>query len=262
MIGSIPGLILATAFAAAAIGESPSREDPEVVVYAAISLRDVLTEIAPQCERETGARLVFNFAASGELARQILAARKADLFFSADDLWMDQLANAGLVEAGSRRSLLSNRLVVVAPAGLTGVAALSSPADLAGDWMKRLAIAEPRQVPAGRYAKQWLERAGLWDDVRDRVAPSLDARAALAAVESGAASAGIVYQTDAARSARARVIFSITGPDAPTITYPLAVLTSRPHGSLPRVVAEWFSGPQSRAAFLRAGFLLPGLSGK
>lgn len=255
-----PGLLVLPLLAGGG-GGRPARLDREVIVYAATSLRDALTGLAAACERATGARLVFNFGASSDLARQILAARKADIFFSADEAWLDHLASAGMVEAGTRRTVLSNRLVVVVPAGSTGgPEGPASAEDLAGPWVKRLSIGEPFQVPAGRYAMAWLRSAGVWDRLADRVAPAIDARAALAAVESGAASAGIVYRTDAALSRKVRVLHEVAGPDAPRIAYPLAVLAPRPHDSGPAEVADWLSGLEARAAFHRAGFIDPGSS--
>jgi molybdate transport system substrate-binding protein len=129
---------------AAAGGES------ETIVYAAASLRDVLQELAPACGKANGTRLVFNFAGSGELAYQIETMNKADVFFAADTVTMDEVARAGLVDQSSRRTPLSNRLVVIGPTDTT--ASVKAVADLAAPWVKRLALAEPRSVPAGRYA--------------------------------------------------------------------------------------------------------------
>ena len=228
-------------------------EPDEIVVYAAASLRDVLQELAPAAERATGVRLVFNLGASSDLARQIVAANRADLFFSADESWMDRVAAADLVDPGSRRSPLSNRLVVVVPAASSlGVA---SAADLALPAVRRLALADPEAVPAGRYAKAWLESAGIWRAVAEKVVPVLDVRAALAAVESGAVDAGVVYRTDAAISRRVRVAFVVPEGEAPPISYALAALRPRPHLEAARAVAGWFSGPEAAAVFERFGFV-------
>src|SRR3989442_8558650 len=169
---------------------------PEINVYAAASLRDVLQQLAAACEEAVGAHLVFNFGASNDLARQIEAGNKADVFFSADEVWMDHVAQAGLADAESRRSLLSNLLVVVALKD--SPLDVRSPRDLVGPDVRRISLANPEAVPAGKYAKAWLEKGGLWDDLRDRVLPGLDVRAALAAVESRGGVAGVVYRAGAA----------------------------------------------------------------
>jgi molybdate transport system substrate-binding protein len=224
---------------------------PEVMVYAAASLRDVLQQLAPRCEADLGIHLVFNLGASSDLARQIIAANKADVFFSADEDWMDRVADAGLVDGPSRRSLLSNRLAVIAPAESALV--VRSPADLLG--LHSLSLANPDAVPAGKYAKAWLEKSGVWSTIKDRVLPSLDVRAALSAVESGVADAGIVYRTDAAISRRIRVLYAVPEPDGPRISYPIAALRDRPRPDVARKVVGWLAGSESRPAFEKFGFV-------
>lgn len=232
---------------------APAAEPVELTVYAASSLRDVLQELAPTVERATGTRLVFNLGASNDLARQIVAANKADLFFSADEAWMDRVAAAGLVDAGSRRAPLANRLVVVVPAD--SQLQISAARDLASPAIRRLALGNPEAVPAGRYARAWLESQGQWTAVAERVIPALDVRAALAAVESAAVDAGIVYRTDAAQSRRVRVAYLVPEGEGPRITYALAALAPRPHHEAARAVAAWLCGPEAAAVFERFGFL-------
>jgi molybdate transport system substrate-binding protein len=225
----------------------------ELTVYAAASLRDALGEIATICEGPTGSRLLFNFGASNDLARQIVAAHKADIFFSADESWMEHVAGAGLVDAASRRALLSNRLVVVAPSDST--LAVAGAADLARASIRRLALANPDAVPAGRYAKAWLEKSGVWEKVRDRVVPGTDVRATLATVEAGAVEAGIVYRTDAAITSRVRVVYVVPEEEGPRIVYPVAAMGDRPHLDTARRVVDCFSGQKAREQFERLGFV-------
>ncbi len=232
---------------------APSSGPPELQVYAAASLRDVLLELAPTVERATGTRLVFNFGASNDLARQIVAANRADLFFSADEGWMDRVAEAGLVDAGSRCSPLSNRLVVVVPAD--SALEIAAARDLAAPAVRRLALADPAVVPAGRYARAWLESQGEWTTVAERIVPALDVRAALAAVESGAVDAGVVYRTDAALARRARVAYLVPEGEGPRISYALAALQSRPNIEKSRAVVAWLCGPEATAVFEHFGFV-------
>src|SRR5262249_55867345 len=155
-------------------------------------------EIASNYEKKHDDKIVFNFGASSFLARQIREGAPADIFFSADEAKMDDLERDGLVLKETRRSLLSNSLVIVVAA--ENAAAVSCPRDLATDKVKRLVLAEPKTVPAGIYAKEYLEGQRLWSAVEPKVIPTENVRAALAAVEAGNVEAGIVYKTDAAIS--------------------------------------------------------------
>jgi molybdate transport system substrate-binding protein len=246
----------ATLLLCASLYASPvlAAEPVELHFYAAASLRDVLGELRPALERATGTRVVFNLGASNDLARQIVAAHKADLFFSADLAWMDHVAAAGLVDASSRREPLGNALVVVVP----GDSALQirSASDLARPEVRRLSLANPEAVPAGKYAKQWLVARGQWEALAARVVPGLDVRAALAAVEAGAADAGIVYRTDAAISRRVRVAHEVPAGEGPRVTYSLAALAGRPHLTAARAAVAWLCGPEAAAVFTRHGFVV------
>src|SRR6185436_8050314 len=116
--------------------------------------------------------LVFNFGSSGDLSKQIVAAAKADVFLSADEKEMDKVEEAKLVVAGTRKALLSNQLVVIEPAdGSSLFTEPFAPAQLADPKVQRLSLANVETVPAGRYAKAWLEKAGVWQDVSERVLP-------------------------------------------------------------------------------------------
>jgi molybdate transport system substrate-binding protein len=223
---------------------------PEVTVYAAASLRDVLEAIAPVCEPVAGAHLVFNFGASNDLARQIVAANKADLFFSADEAQMDKVASEGLLDAASRRSLLANRLAVVVPRDAKSD--LRSAVDLAG--VHRLALANPDAVPAGKYARAWLETMGVWEKVAPKVVPFPDVRATLAAVEAGTVDAGVVYRTDAAIAPGAKVAFEVPETEGPRISYPLAALKDRPALDTARRMASCFASDDARKVFEQYGF--------
>lgn len=227
---------------------------PEITVYAAASLKDALEAVAPACEKATGSHLVFNFGASSALAKQIEAAGKADVFFSADEAWMDTLAKEGHVDAASRTSPLSNRLVVVGPAD--GALRIGAASDLGGPGVKHLCLADPAGVPAGKYAKEWLTKTGAWDGVADRVVPALDVRAALASVEAGACEAGIVYGTDAAVSKKTKVLFQVPDAEGPKISYALAALAERPSLQASRKVAACLSGSEADSVYTRLGFIV------
>lgn len=252
MISALTSIILAIAsgpFAAPDKGIAP-----EIKVYAAASLRDVLTEMSPACEAATGVRLVFNFGSSNDLARQIEAGNKADIFISADESWMDRVGTFGLVDAESRRNLLSNHLVVVGAHQVSYT--IASAADLARAPARFISLANPAAVPAGKYAKAWLEKMGQWEAVSPRVLPGVDVRAALAAVESGGAEIGIVYATDAAISGKLKVLYVVPENDGPRIRYPIAAMKMRPNLAKARSVVSWLAGAEAAKVFKRFGFIL------
>jgi molybdate transport system substrate-binding protein len=244
----LPVILLASTVAVA--GETHT----EVTVYAAASLRDALESVAHHCEDATGTQLAFNFGASSALAKQIEAAGRADVFFSADEAWMDTLEKEGLVDAASRVSPLSNHLVVVGPK--EGALEVRSAADLEGGGLKHLCLADPAAVPAGKYAKEWLTKTGSWARVEGRVVPALDVRAALASVEAGACEAGIVYSTDAAISRKTKVLFEVRDAEGPSISYALAALSGRPALETARKVVACFAGTETGQVFARYGFVV------
>jgi len=153
----------------------------EVNVYAAASLTDVMKEIASAYEKESGDKILFNFGASSLLARQIIERAPADMFLSADEAKMDELEQAGLIATETRRDLLSNLLVIVAPYDSNLV--IASPEELVTKSQK-IAVADPRAVPAGIYTKEYLTRLGLWQKLEPKIVPTENVRAALAAAES------------------------------------------------------------------------------
>ena len=188
----------------------------EVNVYAAASLADALKALAPVYEKKSGDHLVFNFAASSVLARQIEAGAPADLFFSADEAKLDGLAAQHLIDPATRQSRLGNRLVVVVPADSALV--IQAATDLTNGAVHKLALADPKAVPAGVYAKAWLTQQQLWTVIEPRVVPTENVRGALAAVESGNVDAGVVYLTDARISSKVKIAYQVPVSDAPKIT--------------------------------------------
>jgi molybdate transport system substrate-binding protein len=234
----------------------------EITVYAAASLREALTEVAADYEKENDTKIVFNFGSSGDLSKQIIAANKADLFFSADEKEMDEVAAEKLIDDGTRKSLLSNQLVVIEPLDpkQPGASIFTSPfaaGELAGAVVKRLSLASTETVPAGRYAKAWLEKKGVWSKVAERVLPGVDVRAALAAVESGGAQAGIVYRTDAVISKRVRIAYAVPLSEGPKISYPLAVIKDRPRSADAKKLAAYLGTKSALDVFERHGFAMP-----
>jgi len=235
-------------------GAAPPVNAAELTVHAAASLTDALQELKTSYEKTSGDTIVLNLGASSTLARQIQEGAPADLFLSADEAKMDALEKEGLLLAGTRRSLLSNTLVVVVPA--SGGLKIKSPQDLAGPKVRRLALAEPQTVPAGIYAKEYLTKLGLWDRVRDRVVPTENVRAALAAVESGNVDAGIVYKTDAGISQKVEVAYEVPVSAGPDISYPVAVVAKSKNPEAARRFLAYLESPPALAVFRKYGFLI------
>jgi molybdate transport system substrate-binding protein len=233
-------------------------QDRPVLVFAAASLRTALDEAAAAFRRERGQAVAISYAASGALARQIEQGAPADIFISADPPWMDYAVERRLVRPETRVDLLGNELVLVAPSGSGASLRLAPGADLAGlVGDGRLAIGEPRSVPAGAYARQALQALGLWAGVESRLAQADNVRAVLALVARGEARAGVVYRTDARAEPGVRVVDAFpAGAHAP-IVYPAALTTASRHEGAPAFLAFLRSAP-AQAIFAAQGFTRPG----
>ncbi len=229
---------------------SLSASAAELAVFAAASLSDALKEIASAYEKNTGDHVSFNFAASSTLARQIQEGARADLFFSADEEKMDQLGAKNLIRKESRRSLLSNSLVIAVPTE----SSLRSSADLRQ--VRRIALAEPNTVPAGIYAKKYLEQEHLWEELKEKVVPTENVRAALAAVESGNVEAAIVYKTDAAISRKVKVGYEVPASAGPRISYPLAIMTESRNPAAADEFWQYLQAPAATKIFEKSGFIV------
>ena len=224
-----------------------------VMVFAAASLTGSLQEIAAAYEKQSGDKIVFNFAASGTLARQIEEGAPADIMFSADEAKADALEQKGLLVKETRKSLLGNSLVIVAPPDSVAV---QFPADLTNAAVKRLALGDPKIVPAGTYAKAYLEKSGLWPGVEPKIVPCENVRAVLAAVESGNVDAGVVYKTDAAISKNVKVVFAVPVAEGPKISYPVALVSNAPQSQAARKFLGYLTGNDATAVFTRHGFIV------
>jgi len=225
----------------------------EINVYAAASLTDVMKEIASAYEKESSDKILFNFGASSLLARQIIERAPADIFIWADEAKMDELAKAGQIATETRRDLLSNLLVIVVPSDSKLV--IASPEVLVTKSQK-IAVADPRAVPAGIYTKEYLTRLGLWQKLEPKIVPTENVRAALAAVESGNVDAGFVYKTDANISSKVRVAFTVAVEQGPQIRYPVALITEAKDKSAAARFLGYLQSANARKTFERYGFIV------
>jgi len=223
-------------------------------IFAAASLTDALREIAAAYERESGNSVVFNFGASSFLARQIEEGAPADIFFSADEVRMDGLEKLGLLLKDTRRSLLGNSLVIVTETN--SPIQIRSASDLLQPQIKRIAFADPKAVPAGVYARLYLEKQNLWKQLQPRVVPTDNVRAALAAVESGNVQAGFVFKTDASISRKIRIALEIPANDGPAISYPAAVVKDSRQPEAAIHFIGHLKSESAAAVFKKFGFVI------
>jgi molybdate transport system substrate-binding protein len=233
---------------------SPVRAE-DLQVMAAASLTDALTKIATDYEKQSGDKLRLNFAGSNALARQIREGAPADVFVSADDAQMKALQKAGFILDKTRREILSNTLAIVI--GKDSSLEIDSPQSLVQPSIKRLALADAKAVPAGVYAREYLGKLGLWESLKERVIPTENVRAALAAVESGNVEAGIVYKTDAGISKKVKVAFEVLVKDGPRISYPAAVVKSSTHPAAAGRFIDYLQSAPARKVFQEFGFIIP-----
>jgi molybdate transport system substrate-binding protein len=217
-------LLIGLAWASLAVPGGASAQARDVVVFAAVSLKNALDEAGAAWTRDTGKRVVLSYAASSALAKQIEAGAPADIFFSADLDWMDFAVSKGLIQPESRVSLLGNSLVLIAPKGSGMQVELKPGLDLAAILgSNRLAMGHVNAVPAGKYGKAALEHLGAWAGVKDRIAQTENVRAALLLVSRGEAPLGIVYKTDAVSDPNVTIVGTFPEGSHRAIVYPAAL---------------------------------------
>ena len=227
----------------------------EVTVFAAASLTDAMKDIAAKWVAAGHKPLVMSFGSSSTLARQIEQGAPANVFASADEKWMDYLAQKNLIVADTRKDLLGNDLVLVVSADTPMHVTINKGFELMAllGANGRLATGDPAHVPVGIYAEQALQKLGLWDSVSPRLARTEDVRAALLLVERGEVPAGIVYATDAAVSKAVMIAGTFPADSHDPVSYPFAVTKS---GDTPEAHAllQFLSSPPARAVFAQRGF--------
>jgi molybdate transport system substrate-binding protein len=227
-----------------------------LLVFAAASLTDAMQDVGKLWEATGEKRIRFNFAASSTLARQLEQGAAPDLFASADQQWMDWAQARALIATDTRRTLLGNRLVLVAPADSVPSVTIAPGMDLPAllGPRGRLAVGDPTHVPAGIYARQALSSLGIWAAIEPRLARADNVRSALLLVERGEAPLGIVYATDAAAARGVRVAATFPAGLTPPITYPFAVTRAGDSETARRLMA-FLATPAALEAFARRGFI-------
>ena len=230
--------------------------DAGPLVFAAASLRESMTEAADAFAATGAPKPVVSFAGSSTLAKQIENGAPADLFVSADEAWMDYLADKKLIVPASRAPFVGNKLVLIVPVGQPLKVDIKKGfplANLLGDG--KLAMADPNSVPAGRYGKAALIKLGVWPSVESKVVQGEDVRAALTFVERGEARAGIVYSTDAQASQKVAVAAQFPAGSHPPISYPLALVAGRSNPDAAKFRTYLLSA-KGKAIFAKHGFIV------
>jgi molybdate transport system substrate-binding protein len=229
-------------------------EGPSIVVFAAASLTDALQELGGDFTKSAGIAVKFSFAASSALARQIESGAPADVFVSADTEWMDYLQTRNLIQPGSRRELLGNSLVLVAPAASTLTLVIEPHFALADALGKgRLATGDPDSVPVGRYAKAALTSLDVWNSIEPRLVRADNVRAALAFVDRNEVPLGIVYKTDALVDKGVRIVDTFPAGTHPPITYPIALKVGAKTEA--GRFTDYLRTPGADAVFVKFGFV-------
>jgi molybdate transport system substrate-binding protein len=224
--------------------------DPPLTVSAAVSLTEALEEAATAYRAAGGTPVVFNFGGSNALARQIVNGAPADVFISADEAQMELVEKANLVVAGTRAAVVTNRLVLL----VDSRSPVKAVTDLGAAEVRRIAIGDPAAVPAGVYARQYLERIGQWARLEQKMVPVANVRAALTAVQNGSADAAFVYATDARIAPALRVVLTITGAQAPRIVYPGCVVKTTRQPAAAAKLLQFLRSAPALAIFERHGF--------
>ena len=247
-------LLLAILLLANATGHAAERV---LTVFAASSLTDVLEAVGKAYTATTAVSVRFSFAGSSTLARQIESGAPADVLVSADQEWMDYLASRNLLNAGTRTDVVSNSLVLIAPANSAVKLRIAPGFALLKALGKRgrIATGDPASVPAGKYAKAALTQLGIWPSVENRLIPADNVRSALNFVALGEAPLGIVYATDTHNNSRVRIVDTFPAASHGRISYPAAATIHAGSGAVPFIA--FLRGPIAQGIFKSAGFGTP-----
>ncbi|MDP5338874.1 MAG: molybdate ABC transporter substrate-binding protein [Nodularia sp. (in: cyanobacteria)] len=231
-----------------------AQSNVNLLVSAAASMKDALEDIQPIYQKtQPNVNIRYNFGASGALQQQIEQGAPADIFISAARRQVDALEQKGLLVPGTRTNLANNRLVLIVPNNTTGI---NSFFNLADARIKRIAVGEPRSVPAGQYADQVFKKLGIFDKIKSKLVLANNVRQVLAAVESGNADAGLVYATDAKISNKVKVVVAADEKYHSPIIYPMAVIKSSKNIPAAKEFVQFLSSNQAKAVLKKYGFIV------
>lgn len=252
---AIASALLVAALSVAA--QAQKTETTTTTVFAAASMKTALDAAASAYGQNTGNKIVISYAASSALAKQIEQGAPADIFISADLDWMNYVEKAKLIKADTRINMFGNRLVLIAPKSGTASLKIAKGFGLAAALDDgRLAIADVKSVPAGKYGSAALKKLGVWDSVEAKLAQAENVRAALALVAQGETPFGIVYETDAVAEPKVRIVDVFPEDTHPPIIYPIAVTAGAKNPVAAEAFISYLKTPEGQAAFTKQGFTI------
>ncbi|OYD97897.1 molybdate ABC transporter substrate-binding protein [Nostoc sp. 'Peltigera membranacea cyanobiont' 210A] len=251
---AIAGLLLAIGLPLFTPSPVIAQSNTSILVSAAASLKEALEEIKPLYQQsKSNINISYNFGASGALQQQIEQGAPADIFISAGKKQVDALEQKGLLLPGSRTNLANNRLVLIVAQDVVGI---NSFYNLTDSKIKKIAIGEPRSVPAGQYGEQVLKKLKLYDRLKSKFVFANNVRQVLAAVESGNAEAGLVYATDAKISNKVKVVVAADDKFHSPIVYPVAIIKSSKNPSAAKEFVQFLSGSEVKTVLRKYGFIV------
>ncbi|MDZ8065514.1 MAG: molybdate ABC transporter substrate-binding protein [Nostoc sp. DedQUE08] len=252
---AIAGLLLAIGLPLVPPSPVIAQSNTSILVSAAASLKEALEEIKPLYQQsKSNININYNFGASGALQQQIEQGAPADIFISAGKKQVDALEQKGLLLPGSRTNLANNRLVLIVPQDVVGIYSFYN---LTDSKIKKIAIGEPRSVPAGQYGEQVLKKLKIYDRLKSKLVFANNVRQVLAAVESGNAEAGLVYATDAKISNKVKVVVTADDKFHSPIVYPVAIIKNSKNPSAAKEFVQFLSGGEAKTVLKKYGFVLP-----
>ncbi|KST64092.1 molybdate ABC transporter substrate-binding protein [Mastigocoleus testarum BC008] len=229
-----------------------TQQTASLTVSAAASLTDALPSIKKMYEQQNPqVSITYNFASSGNLQRQIEQGAPADVFISASVNKMDILQKQGLLSQGSRKDLLQNKVVLIVSKDNSTISDFK---DLTATEVNKISIGEPNSVPAGKYAKEVLTNAGIFEDVKSKTVFAKTVRQVLTYVETGNVDAGIVYATDAKSSNRVKVAAIAPVKSHSPVVYPVAVIKDSNNSTAAKEFVEFLSSKPASEVFAKNGF--------
>ena len=227
----------------------------ELNISAAVSMKDALAEIQTNYQKKAPhVKLVYNLGASGSLQKQIEQGAPADIFISAAPKQMNELEAKNLVIKATRKNLLENKLVLIAPKDST--LSISKLEDLQNDAVKQISIGETKVVPAGQYAEQALKKLGVWEKIQSKIVFAKDVRTVLTYVDTGNVDAGLVYTTDAAASKKVKILATAPDGSHAPIIYPAAALSGTKNQKAAEEFLAYLAGPEGKSVFEKHGFVM------
>ncbi|BBD67336.1 molybdenum ABC transporter periplasmic molybdate-binding protein [Nostoc commune NIES-4072] len=251
---AVAGLLLAIGLPLVTPSSVVAQSSTNITVSAASSLKDALEEIKPLYQQsKSNINISYNFGASGALQQQIEQGAPADIFISAGQKQVDALEQKGLLLPGSRTNLANNSLVLIVAQDVVGISSFSN---LISSRINKIAIGEPRSVPAGQYGEEVLKNLKLYDQLKSKFVFGNNVRQVLAAVESGNAQAGIVYATDAKTSNKVKVVVTADEKLHSPIVYPVVVIKSSKNISAAKQFVQFLSGSQAKTVLRKYGFIV------